>query len=173
MDVLQLMADRYSVRSFSDRSVEEEKINAILTAGRLAPTACNNQPQKILVIKSKDGLERWQKCTKCHFHEQLVMLVCYDTAQSWKREYDGADSGFVDASIVTTHMMLEAAELGIGSTWIMYFIPDAAREEFHLPENLVPVSALAMGYASDEARPSLKHTTRKELSETVVCESFS
>ena len=168
MDLLQLMKDRYSVRTFSDRPVEEEKIEAILEAGRLAPTACNFQPQKVLVLQSRDSLERWQKCTTCHFNEQLVLIVCYDKEKSWKRKYDGEDSGFVDGSIVTTQMMLEAQELGIGSTWIMYFVPETVCEEFSLPANLVPVSALAMGYASEKAHPSHLHADRKELAETVI-----
>lgn len=168
MDLLQLMKDRYSVRDFSDRPVEEEKVEAILEAGRLAPTACNFQPQKVLVLQSKESLELWSKCTTCHFNEQLVLIVCYDKEKSWKRKYDGEDSGFVDGSIVTTQMMLEAEELGIGSTWVMYFVPEAVCESFHLPENLVPVSALAMGYGSAKAHPSRLHADRKPLEETVI-----
>ena len=172
MELMQLMKDRWSVRSFTNQPVEEEKLLQILQAGRLAPTACNNQPQRVLAVRSREGLERWARCTKCHFNEQLVLIVCYDKKQSWKREYDGADSGFVDASIVTTHMMLEAQSLGIGSTWIMYFIPEAVRCEFDLPENLVPVSVLAMGYAAENAVPSPRHAQRKELPETVFYEHF-
>lgn len=167
MELLEHMKNRYSVRSFSDRPVEREKIDIILQAGQSAPTACNRQPQKILVLNGKDSLALWQKCTACHFNEQLVMIVCYDRDQSWKREHDGQDSGFVDASIVTTHMMLEAAELGVGSTWVMYFIPEAVRTEFKLPDNIVPVSALVMGYASGDAKPSPRHASRKPLAETV------
>lgn len=172
MELLQLMEERYSVRSFADKPVENEKIEAILQAGRLAPTACNNQPQKVLVLESAESLALWRKCTKCHFNEQLVMIVCYDKTQSWKREYDGQDSGYVDASIVTTHMMLKAAELGIGSTWIMYFIPEAVRTEFNMPENLEPVSVLAMGYPSQSAAPSPRHSLRKPLTDTVVYDHF-
>ena len=72
MELLQLMEERYSVRSFADKPVEDEKIEAILQAGRLAPTACNNQPQKVLVLESAESLALWRKCTKCHFNEQLV-----------------------------------------------------------------------------------------------------
>lgn len=172
MDLLELMEERFSVRDFSDKPVEDEKIQAILSAGRLAPTACNNQPQRILVLKSPESLDRWKKCTKCHFRERLVMIVCFDRNQSWKRESDGQDSGYVDASIVTTHMMLEAENIGIGSTWIMYFDPKAVREEFHLPEHVEPVSVLAMGYPSGKAAPSHLHGKRKALSETVFYETF-
>jgi len=172
MDLLSLMEERYSVRSFSDRAVEEEKLNAILRAGQLAPTACNNQPQRIIAVRSREGLARWAKCTRCHFNEQLVLIVCYDKDISWKREFDGKDSGFVDGSIVTTHMMLEAWNEGIGSTWIMHFDPEAVRTEFRLPDNMIPVSVLAMGYASSEAAPSPRHASRKAIEETVVYEEF-
>ena len=168
MDLLQLMKDRYSVRSFSDRPVEEEKIEKILLAGRYAPTACNNQPQRIFAVTSKEGLEHWAKCSRFKFNEQLVLIVCYDKEESWKRGYDGQDSGYVDASIVTAQMMLEAQTLGIGSTWIMCFIPEAVRTEFKLPDNWEPVSVLVMGYPSETAAPSPRHGSRKELSETVI-----
>lgn len=168
MDLLQLMSDRYSVRSFTDQAVEEDKIEKILQAARLAPTACNKQPQRILVLKDKEDLEKWQKCTVCHFNEQLVMLVCYDKDQCWKREYDGQNSGYVDASIVLTHMMLEATSLGIGSTWVMYFIPDAVRKEFNLPDNIEAVGALTMGYASEKAAPSAQHNSRKNIDEITL-----
>lgn len=168
MELMQLMKDRYSCRKFDGRPVEKEKTEMILEAGRVAPTACNNQPQKVFVLESAESLEKWRRCTTCHFNEQLVLLACYDKEQSWKRSYDGEDSGFVDASIVLTHMMLEAETLGIGSTWIMYFDPAAARKEFDLPENLVPVSALAMGYPAETAHPAHLHNSRKPLAETVV-----
>lgn len=168
MDLIQLMKDRYSCRRFSDLPVEEEKITAILEAGRLAPTACNNQPQKVFVLRSREALARWQKCTNCRFNEQLVLIVCYDKDLCWKREYDGQDSGLVDGSIVTAQMMLEAEALGVRSTWIMHFIPEAVRAELALPEALIPVSALAMGYPADMAAPSPRHGERKPLSETVT-----
>ena len=172
MSALDLMTERYSVRSFSNRSVEKVKLERILTAGRIAPTACNIQPQKVIVVQSEEGLARWRRCTECHFNEQLVLIVCYDSKRSWKRVYDGKDSGDVDASIAATQMMLAAWELGIGSTWIMYFIPEAVREEFCLPEGIVPVCALSMGYAAEGVAPSAMHFKRKPLDETVVCDRF-
>lgn len=167
MDLLELMKERYSVRNFSDKKVEQEKIDRILEAAKAAPTACNRQPVKIFVLNEKESLERWQKCTACHFNEQLVIITCYDRNEIWTREFDGQNSGDVDASIVMTHMMLEAWEQGIGSTWLMYFIPEALRKEFNISDNLVPSGVLAMGYASSEAKPSAMHMQRKDISEFV------
>ena len=168
MDFLTLSKERYSVRKFLDRKVEEEKINRILKAGQIAPTACNKQPQRIYLIESDEALEKWRKCTPCHFGETLVLLTCVNKTEEWKRDFDGKTSGDVDASIVMTHMMLEGWELGIGSTWVMYFIPEAVRVEFCLPDELEPIGALLMGYPAENVKPSSMHEKKKEISETVV-----
>jgi nitroreductase len=172
MEFLKLAEERFSVRSFSDKPIEKEKLDAILRAGQVAPTACNLQPQKILVIQSEEALALYRKCTVCHFNAPLAILTCYDKNLCWKREYDGKSSGDIDAAIVTTHMMLEAANLGIGSTWVMHFIPEAIRNEFQLPENYEPVSLLAMGYPAEDAKPYPGHSSIKPLDETVSYNEF-
>ncbi len=145
-DFLTLAQERYSVRKFKPEPVAQAIVDRILRAGQLAPTGCNNQPQRIFVLQSEEALAKMRLCTKCHFGAPLGMLVCYDETQSWKRRFDGADSGWVDASIVTTHMMLEAHEQGVGSCWVMYFDPDAVKAQFELPDHLIPVALLVMGY---------------------------
>lgn len=167
-DFITLVNSRFSVRRFSDRKVEQEKIDLILRAGQAAPTACNNQPQKIYVLQSAEALETLQKCKYSHFGETLAFLVCYDSELCWTREFDGKASGDIDASIVATHMMLEAWELGIGSTWIMYFDPEAVMNEFDLPDNIVPVCILVMGYPAQEAVPSVLHSKKKDLKDMVT-----
>ena len=172
MDFLALAQNRFSVRSFADTPVEQEKIDAILRAGQAAPTACNLQPQRILVIQGEEALAKYRKCTVCHFDAPLAILTCYDRESCWTREYDGKASGDIDAAIVTTHMMLEAASLGVGSTWVMHFIPEAIREEFQLLDRYEPVSLLAMGYPSEEAKPYPGHSSKKPLEETVFFDAF-
>ena len=167
MEFLQLAADRYSVRKFKDAPVPREILDKILRAGQLAPTACNFQPQKILAVCSAEGLDKLKKCTECHFNAPLALIVCNDFSRSWTRPFDGKSSGDVDASIVTTHMMLEAAELGVGSTWVMFFKPDAVKTEFALPEGVEPVAILPMGYPADDAVPAPKHSEFRSIEETV------
>lgn len=75
--------------------------------------------------------------------------MCADHEKAWVRPYDQKQSGDIDASILTDHMMLQAAELGLGSVWICYFKPDVIREEFELPDNLEPINILAIGYPQD------------------------
>jgi nitroreductase len=167
MDFIQLAADRYSVRNFTKEPVKKEDIDRILKAGHLAPTACNRQPQRIIVCSDKETLALMRKCTPCHFKAPVALIVCYDKKRCWKRSNDGKTSGDIDAAIVVTHMMLEAADIGVGTTWVMYFDPEAVRAEFNLPDNIEPVAILVMGYPADDAKPSLEHAEFRPLDEIV------
>ncbi len=166
MDFLTLAEKRFSVRKFSDRPVESDKLELILKAGRAAPTAKNFQPQSIYVIQSAEALEKLNRCSPCVYGAPSALLVCYDKNVSWKRHYDGKDHGDIDASIVLTHMMLQAEELGLGSVWVCVFDPVAIAAEFGLPDNLVPSSLMPLGYAADDAEPAPMHAQRKPVSET-------
>ncbi len=172
MTFIDLAADRYSVRRFSENSVEQEKIDLILKAAQLSPTACNNQPQRILVIQSESALEKLKECTSYHFHAPLAFLICCDKSVSWVRPYDGDNSGEIDASIVTTQMMLQAAEIGLGTTWVGYFDPEKTRKAYNIPESYVPVAILPTGYPADNAVPSANHGKRYPIEQTVVYNTF-
>ena len=165
MDFLKLAKERYSLRSFDGRPLSDSDINSILTAAMLAPTAKNNQPQHIFVLKSEDAIAKLGECTKCGFGCKTAFLVCYDKNESWKRSYDGADAGYVDTAIIVTHMTLAAADIGAGSTIVMAYNAEKARELFNIPENLVPVCFLVTGYPSADAAPSERHDMRKEISD--------
>ncbi|NMA25387.1 MAG: nitroreductase [Clostridiales bacterium] len=168
MSFFELAKNRYSVRKFKSTPVENEKLEKILEAGRVSPTACNNQPQSVLVLKSREAIEKLRKCTRCHFGAPMALIVCYDRNTSWKRPYDNKDHGDIDASIVCASMMFEAVELGLGTTWVCYFDPAAVAREFNLPENIVPSSILPLGYPADDAEPAPLHTQRKPIGETVT-----
>ena len=163
---LELAGARYSVRGFKPRPIEPEKLAQVLEAGRIAPTACNNQPQRIKVITGPADLAKADECTPCRFGAPVVLLVCYDKTKSWRRKFDGADSGDIDASIVATHLMLAAHELGLGTCWVMYFDPAKTSELFGLPENIAPVAMLPMGYP--DAAPSDKHEQRAASDEFLL-----
>ena len=168
MEFSNVIKERYSVRKFEDRKVEKDKITAILEAGRIAPTAHNSGPQRIKVITSEEELKKIDECTPCRFGTSLVLLVCYDKDVSWKRAFDDKDSGFVDASIVTTHMMLAATDLELGSCWVMYFDPIKTIELFSLPENIVPVAFLPIGYPASDAKPSDSHSKRHSIEDMLI-----
>lgn len=172
MDFIEFSKDRYSVRSFSKKQIEEEKLQKIIEAGNIAPTACNNQPQKMVLISSKEALEKLQLCKHQNFGETAAILVCYDKNECWTRRSDGHSSGDVDASIVITYMMLEAHSQGLGSTWIMSFDTEKAKSEFNIPENYVPLSILVLGYPSENAEPNPRHFEKKSIDKSVFNDSF-
>lgn len=165
MDFLKLARQRYSCRSFSEKEVEQEKIDLILEAARVSPTACNLQPQKILVLTEKEKLAKLSECTKFGWNAPVIMIICYNKNESWKRRYDGKDEGIVDAAIVTTHMMLEIQSLGLGTTWIGSFDPVKVKEVYSIPENYEVISILPIGYSSENSKPSDMHFNRKNISE--------
>lgn len=172
MDFLELVKKRYSCRKFLNKEVEKEKIEKVLEAGRLAPTACNFQPQRILVITDLEKREALKKCTNFTFDAPVILVVCYNKEESWKRKYDGQDEGVIDCSIVSTHMMLEITELGLGSTWVASFDPKKAREILNIPENLEIVNLLLFGYPAEDGMPSQMHEKRKNLDEIVSWNHF-
>jgi nitroreductase len=172
MDFLKLAAARYSVRKFTDEPLPREILDRILQAGHLAPTGCNYQPQRILVLTASESMEKLKRCTHCHFDAPAAMLVCYNKDECWVRKFDGKNCGVSDACIVTTHLMLEAHCLGVGSTWVMHFDPAAIRREFHIPENIKPVALLMLGYPAPEAVPNRLHEEFRPMEDVVFYETF-
>ena len=167
MEFLQLSEARYSLRKFSDRPVEAEKLAAILEAGRSAPTAHNLQPQRIFVLRSPEALEKADACTAAHFHPPVILVVAYDPEAAWKRETDGKNHGEIDASIAATQMMLEAADLGLGTTYVGMFEPEKLLAAFPEMAGLCPIAMLPLGYPAEGAHPSRLHADRKPLEELV------
>lgn len=164
---MDLAKARYSVRKFSDKKVPKETVEKILQAGLLAPTGCNNQPQRIIVVQSEEGLAKIKECTRCHFDAPLVFVISYNKDECWKRPYDEKLSGDIDASIVTTHMMMEAAELGVGSCWVMHYRPEVLKEKFKLDDKLESTALLVCGYPAEGAAPAPGHTISRTHSELV------
>jgi nitroreductase len=167
MSFKELAASRFSVRKFKSLPVEQEKLDILLEVGRIAPTAANKQPQRILVVTSGEGLKKIDTCTSCRFGAPAVLLICFDKNEAWVRPFDSEHSGWVDASIVTTQIMLQAADIGLGTTWVMFFDPAKTAAEFKLPEHIVPVAVLPVGYPAEDATPANRHSERLPLDKTV------
>ena len=172
MDLEKVITERYSVRKFKNMPLSAKDTDAILLAGHKAPTGCNFQPQRILVLDTDEAMKKLRGCTKCHFDAPAAMLVCYNEDESWTRPYDGAKSAPVDAAIVTTHMMLKAHSIGVGTCWVMHFNPKAMRETFSIPENIVPVALLVMGYPSEDSKPIAMHFDTRPMEDVVFYGSF-
>lgn len=167
MEFKEVVRSRYSCKKFSDRQVEDEKLKSILEAGRLAPTAKNQQEQHVYVVRSQEGLAKIDKVTPCRYGAPTALVVAYDSNTVFTYPGGKRDSGAEDASIVATHMILAAADEGIDSCWINFFDPELLAEELGLPENEEIVMLMDLGYAAEGAGPLKNHDSRKDLSETV------
>ena len=167
MDFEKLSAARYSLRKFSPAPIEPEKLALVLEAGRSAPTAHNNQPQRIFVLQSPEALEKADGCTGCHFHPPVMLVVAYDPAVSWHREGDGKDHGEIDAAIAATQMMLQAADLGLGTTYVGMFEPEKLKAAFPELKDLGITGLLPIGDPAEGAHPAKRHSVRKPLEELV------
>lgn len=159
-DFLELARERWSVRRFAPEQVSQEHMEKILEAGRMAPSACNYQPQRIFVLQSDEAIAKIRSFTHWAFNAPTVLMVCADVRESWKN-VDGHDSAEVDAAIALTHIMMEAWELGVGTTWVRGFDANALSREFDLPDYLKPVALMPMGYPAPGTKPSNWHWRRK------------
>ncbi len=167
MTFLELARNRYSERSFGEKQIGEEDLYKILEAGRIAPTACNNQPQRFYVLKSNEALSKVAHLTYT-YNAPVVVLVCYLTAEAWHNPRDGFCSGDMDASIAASSMMFEAEDLGIHSIWLRGFDAGKVQEVFDLPAGTVPSLMLALGYPDKDSKPHKLHTEREPIEEFVV-----
>lgn len=165
MEFEDVIRKRSACRSFSSRNIEENIIKSILEAGRVAPTAKNIQPQYILVARSENAIKKIDECTPCRYNAPVVLIVCGNKSLAFKK--DDESTYVVDATIVATHMMLEATNLGIDNIWIELFDKEKLIQEFNLGDN-IPVCLIPIGYKSDGCPLSPLHNVRKDLNETVI-----
>ena len=172
MTFMELAKNRYSERCFDSRPVEREKIDLILEAGRIAPTACNYQPQRVYVIRSEEALKKARGLHVSHHNAPLMLLVCYDRDAAWHnpadRRYENYCSGEQDAVIAAATMMYEAEELGVHSLWLRGFDSAEVAETFALPENIVPVMMFALGYPGSGSKAHPWHSLRRPVGQMAV-----
>ena len=160
MDFLELAKERYSCRQLSDKKVEKEKLDKIIEAGILAPTATNAQPYKIWLIESDEAKEKLAKANRYQFGAKK------DAA--WVRKFDNHNFAEVDASIVATQMMLEITELGLGTTWVGHFDEPLLKEEFPEMKDYELIAIFPVGYPAEDAKPAERHSIRRSVEEAVV-----
>lgn len=168
MNFLEIAKKRYSVRSYSGKKVEQEKLDKILLAAHVAPTAANMQPVKLIVVQSNEGLNKIGKAANI-YNAPLAIIVCCEHKKAWTRPFDKKQTVDIDASILTDHMMIEATELGLGSVWICYFKSDVIQKEFDLPDTLEPINILAVGYSDESPADPERHATQRIPLSDLVC----
>lgn len=166
-----LITLRYSVRNYKNTPVESQKLEQVLNAARLAPSAVNFQPWHFIVVTKPENL------TKIHltYHREwfrtapVIIIACADHSLSWKRSIDGKDSAEIDVAIAVDHMTLQAADLGLGTCWVCNFDTQRCAEALKLPGHIEPVVMVPLGYPVEEEIPSKR---RKLLEEIIHWEKF-
>ena len=167
MEFREVVEKRYSCKKYSSKKVDKKVLEAILEAGRLAPTAKNLQEQHIYVVETEENLAKIDKATPCRYGAPTVLVVAFDKNNVFTYPGEKRDSGIEDASIVATHLMLAAYNEGVDSCWLNFFDPDKLAADLGLPENEEILMLLDLGYAAEDAGPLPNHGSRKPLSETV------
>jgi len=164
MDFFELIEQRYSVRAYESKPVEEEKLQKVLDAARLAPTAANRQPFRIIVVKTEGRESELKRIYRADWFTQapVVICACAVPGEAWTRS-DGKDYYDVDTTIAMDHLILAAANLGLGTCWIAAFDAAATKEILGLPDDIEPVALTPLGYPADSPRTK----QRKSLAELV------
>ena len=165
---MRILESRYSCHAFNSAAVSESKLQMILEAGRLAPSAKNNQPTRIWVVKSEEALSRLRSVHPC-YGAPVVLIVGCRNEEAWVRESDGVNAAKTDAAIVLTHLMLTATDAGLANMWIWDFDPSKVREALPETKEHGIYALLAIGYPADgEGAPTDLHSSRKSLEELVT-----
>ncbi len=168
MSFLDLAKERYSVRKYSDRPIEKEVMDKILLAGNLAPTARNFQPQRIYVLQSEEAVAKVAALSRCTFGAKTILVFTNNTDEEWVNPFEHSiRSGVQDVSIVATHIMMAATELGLGTCWCNYFPNSQLEDALELPKNERAVLFMPIGYPAEDSVPGPNHAPRKEIGETV------
>jgi len=170
MNFLELAKKRYSCRHYLSKAIEEEKLLYVLEAGRIAPSAANRQPWHFIVVKDPELKNHlFEAYPRDWFTEApVVLVVCGNHNQSWKRSKDKKDHADIDAAIATDHITLAAAEIGLASCWICAFDADMVSNILDLPAELEPVVLLPIGYPADNGDVNRHNTLRKPLDEILT-----
>ena len=162
---MELAQSRFSVRTFDQRPVEQEKIDALLKVVQMAPTAENKQPQKVYIIRGEENRKKLKTATKYAFNAPMYFLICCDKNKVWKHKTEDYYSTEIDGTISATHVILEAHDLGLGSVVVRSFETEKIKEAFGIPENMIPVALLPIGYPKEGTKPSKLHFKKNDIKE--------
>ena len=170
MDFFEVLGKRYSVRAYLPDPVEEAKLQQVLEAARMAPTAANRQPFRLIVTHTAGKEAELSKVYGAGWLVQAPLLVCACAvpSQGWTHFHTGKNYCDVDVAIVMDHLILAAAALGLGTCWIAAFDHTALKRMLRLPDELEPVVLTPLGYPADSPQPKI----RRPLEELVRYERW-
>lgn len=173
MDFIEIARQRFSCRSYQNKAVDEGKLYKVLEAGRIAPSAVNNQPWHFVVIQDEENRKKICSAYKRDWLQQapVIIVVCGDHSASWKRS-DGKDHCDIDIAITVDHITLMATEQGLGTCWVCNFDKQKVIEVLNLPDNIEPMVILPLGYPTDVANTERHSSKRKPMEMILHKEKF-
>ena len=169
MDVLTAICQRWSVRAYKTKDVEEEKLKKVLEAARLSPSASNRQDWKFIVVRNKEAKKRLAKAAfgQSFIGEAPVVIVACGTEPKGMLAC-GQPAHTVDVSIAFAYMILQAYELGLGTCWIGAFSEEETKKILGIPEHIRVVAMTPLGYPDQP----LSEKSRKTLDQIVSYEKY-
>jgi nitroreductase len=169
---LELAEARRSVRAYKAEAVPEDLLQQVLEAGRLAPSACNKQPWRFIVVRDEVNRRALGAAyaREWFWKAPVVLAVCILPQEAWVRAYDGQNYAMVDGALAMDHMTLAAAEAGLGTCWIGAFDPAAVHDILGLPDGVQVVGMTPLGFPDVEPNPRAR--SRRPLGETVMKERW-
>ena len=164
MAVLDAIRRRYSCRAYQDKSIEQDKLESILEAARLAPSAKNTQDWRFVVVTDRDTKSRVAGTTNRPevFEKAGVIIAACSNSDEVMR--CGQAIGPIDVAIALEHICLQAADLGLGTCWIGSFDSDKVRQILAIPEDIAIIELMALGYPA-----ASKPEPKREPMEKIVC----
>ncbi len=171
MTFLELATNRFSAREYKEDQIEPAKMNLVLEAGRIAPSAANQQPWHFVVVQQPQTILSLQKCGRL-FNAPTYIVICSEPNKAWVRPNDGKNHVDIDLGITIDHLTLAATDLGLGTCWICWFDPQVCSEILELPPGIEPVAILPIGYPAVAPSPNRHLCARKPLDNIVHYETF-
>lgn len=168
MNMLELSGTRFSARKYTNEAVSKQDLDYILECVRLAPSACNRQPWKFILVKSEEAKTKLRECyNRDWFTTAPMYIICMkNQEENWIRKDDDKAHGDIDLAIATEHLCLAAAERGLGTCWVCNY--DVAKMKEHFPvEDFEAVAIIPIGHIADDCPRAEKK--RKDLSD-IFCE---
>lgn len=165
MELKEVILKRNATRNFSTEKVNKEELEHALNLASLAPSAKNNQPTKVIIVDSIEGIEKIDLSTPCRYNASTVLIICSDKNIAFNN--NGHSTYEIDASIFATHLMLSLTNYNIDNIWIDLFNRDIIKQEFNLDNNIEPICLIPIGYSIDKTIVSPNHNIRKELDEII------
>ncbi len=157
MDVYDVIKNRWSVRSYRPNAVEDEKLERIMEAARLAPSAANRQPWYFIIVRDDETKKALKEAynAKWFYTAPVIICACGKPGEAWKRS-DGKSYLDVDIAITMDHLILAATAEGLGTCWIGAFRPEIVKEVLELPDDLEPIALTPLGYPASSPGPKMR-----------------